>query len=226
MKTGLEVWAELHNTTADEIKILLTAEGHDPTQFLNGSAATEEAIPSGKDEALAMLLARGRNGEIRVAASIIEDITGMKLEIDTVGSDTLPEMFGISSAEKSIESTKQEEVPEQVEPEKKPDVRLEAEKKPARKKTKYSVNKAMAEEILKFKADALAVRTIRMFFLSLPEYKAADVAVMSDEEVQTEFAKNYACITVESGTFILPKQNCELIRDVLISNDNYFVPTN
>lgn len=232
MKTGLEVWAEKHNTTAEEIKILLTAEGNDPAQFLNGAYATEEAIPTGRDVALSMMLDRGRSGQVTIDAKIIKNIINVDVGSDTVRSDALPGMLGISVTETAAEITESAEVPDEitetvseqkVSEDPKPDIK---ESSPAekRKKTKYSMNKTIAEEIFKPEADIPSIRSVRMFLLSLPEYKAQDVAVMSDEEIQAVFNKNYICISTETGTLIMPKANCQLVKEILSRNDNYFVP--
>ena len=261
MKTGLENWAELHNTTADEIKILLLSEGHNPEQFLGDSLITAEPVPNGRNEALIMLLNRGRAGEIKVSKETIKNILDTDIAFDAIRSDTLPDTIqalakisentadnttqstaamvettentadnitqsSAETGENTNESTAADEAQTDTKKPEEKEAKTEKKNEPVRRKTKYSMNKATADAMLalKFDAEIPSIRSIRAFLLSLPEYKAQDVAVMSDDEIQTQFTKNYVCANTEDGTLILSKSNCGALKEVLSRSDNYFVP--
>lgn len=242
MKTGLQTLAELHDSTADEIKILLLSEGHNLESFVGSSLTTEMPVPSGRDAALITLLSRGRAGEINVSKEIIKSVLGKDITSDTIRSDMLPGIIQPSgeitenendnttadNTQSSTETTENVAADEAPTDTKKPNEEKEAktEKKnePVRKKTKYSMNKAIADTMLKFDAEIPSIRAIRTFLLSLPEYKAQDIAVMSDDEIQAKFTKNYVCIPTENGTLVLSKSNCGALKEVLSRSDNYFVP--
>lgn len=223
MKTGFEVWTEAHGTTPDEIRILLLAQDHDPEQFLNGSITTEEPVPSGRDEALVMLLARGRAGEIAISADTLVSVLGETAVSDGITSDKLPELLNIPvRADNPVETSENTYASSDV----KESPKIEKKVELVRKKTKYSMTKSLADEIFKSDANMPAIQSIRaarMFLLSLSEYKAQDVAIMSDEEIQAEIVKNYVCVSVETGVLILPKSNYMKIKEILSGNDNYFV---
>lgn len=220
MKTGLEIWAETHNTTADEIKILLLAEGRELKQFLGDSLTSEVPLSGGRDGALTLLLNRGRAGEIDVCADMISSVTGKQIEAAFVKSSELPVLLDINTAKQAESETV--EPPVTAKQQKKSDDNKET--KPARKKNKYSISKAVAEEILRAKSGSPSIKAIRMFFLSLPDYKAQDIAIMPDEEIQAEFNDNYVCIPGDNGTLIVSRPVYNVIRDTLIENDSYYVP--
>lgn len=257
MKTGLENWAELHNTTADEIKILLLSEGHNPEQFLGNSLTTAEPVLNGRNEALIMLLNRGRAGEIKVSKDIIKNVLDKDVVAD-IRSDMLPDIIQSSAniientadnATQPTAETTENTVDDTIQPSaetgentnentaademqadtKKPEEKEAKTKKKnetVRRKTKYSMNKATADAMLalKFDAEIPSIRSIRAFLLSLPEYKAQDIAVMSDDEIQAQFTKNYVCANIDDGMLILSKSNCGALKEVLSRSDNYFVP--
>lgn len=257
MKTGLDVLAERHNSTADEIKILFLAEGHDPESYLGSSVTTDSPVPSGRDVAIMQLLNRGRAGEIKVSKDIIKNVLGKDVVAD-IRSDMLPDIIQSSAniienvadnatqpttettentadntiqpsaetGENTNENTAADEMQADTKKPEEKEAKTEKKNEPVRRKTKYSMNKATADTMLalKFDAEIPSIRSIRAFLLSLPEYKAQDVAVMSDDEIQTQFTKNYVCANTEDGTLILSKSNCGALKEVLSRSDNYFVP--
>lgn len=98
-----------------------------------------------------------------------------------------------------------------------------AEKPAPRRKTKFSINKAVAANLFQTGAETSG-RGLRAFLLSLPDYKPQDVALMSDAEVTAIFENNFIAIAANNGTMVLSKTAYSELLACLISNDAYFIP--
>lgn len=62
------------------------------------------------------------------------------------------------------------------------------------------------------------IKNIRLFLLSLPDYKPDDIAIMSDAEVRHTFEENHIAIELPTGLWIMNKN----ILPTLIDNDDMF----
>lgn len=94
----------------------------------------------------------------------------------------------------------------------------ETKKKPSRKKkAKYAMT---SETMTKICSDIKNIKNIRLFLLSLPDYKPDDIALMSDEEVRELFDKNYIAIELTTGVWIINKTILPTLAD---TEDMYFI---
>lgn len=99
-----------------------------------------------------------------------------------------------------------------------------AEKPAPRRKTKFSINKAVAGTLFQTGAEASG-RSLRAFLLSLPEYKPQDVALMADSEVAAIFDSNFVTINANNGIMVFSKTAYSELLACLIGNDAYFIPS-
>ena len=77
-----------------------------------------------------------------------------------------------------------------------------------------------SETMTKICSDIKNIKNIRLFLLSLPDYKPDDIALMSDEEVRELFDKNYIAIELTTGVWIINKTILPTLAD---TEDMYFI---
>lgn len=103
-----------------------------------------------------------------------------------------------------------------------------AAKTPTRRKTKFTVTKAIANDLLgmaKAEKDMSAsVRGIREFLLTLPDFKPARVAVMTDTEAVEIFGRDYVSLSAPGGTLVLTRLACQQLVDAVCQSDSYYIP--
>ncbi len=233
--TGLQKWAAQNDCTPEEVTALLMTEQPDnwdnilwesrtgPTEFSTGRAAAIEG-----------LLARGRDGELYVPLAAILAATGasadtvhkvlsenndfdnLKREDGAIRSDGLQKLCGL------IRQALGQPEP-QVIPKEERKTAASAGKASGKRRTKYSISKAAIADLLGRDAE-LPVRAIRLFLLSLPDYKAQDIALMSDNDVSSVFSRSYAALSIGGGTVILPKEDCETVLTALSQGGTYYIP--
>lgn len=88
---------------------------------------------------------------------------------------------------------------------------------PRKKKSKYAVT---ADVLNNLNAEINDIKSIRLFLLSLPDYKSEDIAVMSDDDVRDVFNKTYSSISISNGTLIVNK---DVLKTLFTSTDTYFI---
>lgn len=93
-----------------------------------------------------------------------------------------------------------------------------------RRKTKYSVNKGVAIDLLKAEEHALTGKDLRTFLLSLPEYKPNDVALMDDKAVDETIEKNFVQVRLGGGVVFMSDGAYQSILCALTANDSYYIP--
>ena len=94
-----------------------------------------------------------------------------------------------------------------------------------RRKTKYSVSKAVAIDLLKAEENTLTGKDLRTFLLSLPEYKPNDVALMDDRAVNETIEKNFVQVRLGGGVVFMSDGAYQSIICALTANDAYYIPT-
>lgn len=290
----LQKWALAKGATADEIKILTlssTQPGPIQDQLMANLAKYEndqDTLTPGKDTAIAMMLERGRSGDITVDVKNVMTAMGVDREsipikTETFSSDLLPGVIAAlthgnakpeAPAEPAPEAPAASEPEAPTEPVAEPDEpaapeapaapaesetpeapaepeapakptepaepaapaepekpkrrsragAAPAEKPAPRRKTKFSINKAIAGTLFQTGAEASG-RNLRAFLLSLPEYKPQDVALMADSEVAAIFEGNFVTINANGGTMVFSKAAYSELLACLIGNDAYFIPS-
>ena len=79
-------------------------------------------------------------------------------------------------------------------------------KKPRRKKSKLNITKQYIQEHGQADiADANALKQLRKFLMNDGNHKLEEVALMTDEEVQTAFGKDFYVIDAAEGTYIIKR---------------------
>lgn len=79
-------------------------------------------------------------------------------------------------------------------------------KKPRRKKTKLNITRQFIQEHGQADVtDANALKQLRKFLMNDGNHKLEEVALMTDEEVQTAFGKNFYVIDAAEGTYIIKR---------------------
>ena len=91
-------------------------------------------------------------------------------------------------------------------------------KKPRRKKTKLNITKQFIQEHGQADiTDANALKRLRKFLMNDGTHKLEEVALMTDEEVQTAFCKNFYVIDAAEGTYIIKRTALtNIMNDVFI----------
>ena len=244
--TGLEQWAAAHQTSAQEISILLETE--DPSgwkDFVGPGLDSGEPIASGRSTAMEALLGRGHAGEIDIplavaaahASTTAEEMTRIAPDLIPAGarsiqSHALPALLdrirlGRDDADRQPAAYDDMPEPAGTGPEKPaPAAAPKAAAQPPKppKKTKYSVTKSNVSIALGLSRPFLPARGIRAFLLSLPGCKAQDVALMTDGDAEEAVSAKYAALRVGGGTILLPPAMIDELARLLYSGEAYYLP--
>lgn len=247
--TGLERWAADNGTTAQEIRILAMSESPDGWEAILGPSLTgPDAFPSGRDTALLGMLERGRSGGIGVSTETVASVMGRQacdvvslgvtlmglmpkdtawnvLKDDGAGVDSaaLPHLV-LAMAGADLQETA-DRLAEMLNDAARPKPPKNPKGKKPQKKGKYSVSKTALAAMLKPDDGEMPIREIRMFLLSVPGAKPADIAVMSDQEAAGLFSAEYASVRMGQGTVIMPAADYEKLVDFMGTLSTYYVPS-
>lgn len=94
-----------------------------------------------------------------------------------------------------------------------------------KKKSKYLASKKDFFDMFA-SSDINDIKTLRMFLLSLPDFRIEDIAIMSDVEIKSLFDKMYIAVTINGKTLVTLKSNLDAIWSRADINQDLFIIPN